>query len=402
MKKILFTLVALCAFWLNATAQITLNRGDYAVTVTGTRNDTAYDKPMNTVGVARPTFGNNQVWDYTNLRDSIDRFVGYVSFAANTLGTPPAPFANATFYASGFGGISGPISFPVAFYRKLDNAGLYEMGYAHNQYKFPIGTVTGSATDTLEFLAALKQYTRYYEKFPITANSAWNFNYRDTSHFRLTVAGFGLNQVPGYRVSTMNQKDTIVGWGTLRMRNPSGGNPLNFAVLLRQRDRRDVDSFFLSGAPAPAVLLQAFGLQQGSTTQYYTLLDFLGVGYKRPFLSFYVSNNHIAYIDRAVLPTLGLTVNNAEVQTQDIAVKTFPNPATEGVFFEFDKSTAADWNIMIYNTAGQIVTMQPVSASVGATSVKVLLPENLAVGNYFYNVIDENSLIRAKGQFIKK
>lgn len=402
MKKILFTLLTFCFLSINAYAQITLNRSDFGMT--GTQNDTTLLKACNTVGVARPTYGNNQVWDYTNLRDSIPTVYQIVSTLANSFGTSlPAPFASATYAYQGFGGIAPSLLFPVFRFEKIDNTGYYSMGYAHNSAKFPIGTVTGGASDTLEFLASLRVFANYLEKFPMTANSTWKIADRDTSNFRLTVRAFGLNQTPGNRVSVTNAKDTIVGWGTLRLRNPAGGNPLNFAVLLREKTGGSVDSFFLGGAPAPAALLQAFGLTQGRISTYNTQLDFLGVGYKYSLVSFYISpNNQLFYIQRGVLPNIGLTVSNADIRADEITVKTFPNPATEGVFFEFDKSTAADWNIMIYNTAGQIVTMQPVSTGIGATTVKILLSENLAMGNYFYNIIDENSLIRAKGQFLKR
>ena len=77
----------------------------------------------------------------------------------------------------------------------------------------------------------------------------------------------------------------------------------------------------------------------------------------------------------------------------------YPNPTnTEGGNFEFNKTSAADWHVMIYNNLGQIISLNPISASVGNTNHCVTFDKTLPNGTYFYNLIDENSLIRNAGK----
>ncbi len=53
---------------------------------------------------------------------------------------------------------------------------------------------------------------------------------------------------------------------------------------------------------------------------------------------------------------------------------------------------------MIYNNLGQIISLNRISASVGNTNHCINFDKNLPNGTYFYNLIDENSLIRNAGK----
>jgi hypothetical protein len=48
-----------------------------------------------------------------------------------------------------------------------------------------------------------------------------------------------------------------------------------------------------------------------------------------------------------------------------------------------------------------LVKLHRVSATIGTISERVNLDAFMITGQYFYNIIDENSLIRANGQFVK-
>ena len=113
------------------------------------------------------------------------------------------------------------------------------------------------------------------------------------------------------------------------------------------------------------------------------------------------ANGIINYTSRAVLPSLGLTTDNYDVTNFAVATKVYPNPAnTEGITFAFDKTTAANWHIMVYNTSGQIITVKHVTEPQGATTIHLALDPILSSGVYFYNLLDETSLIRAQGKFL--
>ena len=161
-------------------------------------------------------------------------------------------------------------------------------------------------------------------------------------------------------------------------------------------------SFFVNGAPAPAQLLGAFSLVQGSKTVLSTQYSFRGIGFSEPAMQMYVNvSGAITYISRAVNVALGLTTDSREVTNVAIATKVYPNPAhTEGVNFEFNKTTDAQWNVMVYNATGQIISINPINGQIGTTTRHVALDRNLPAGTYFYNLLDEHSRIRANGQFL--
>ena len=55
---------------------------------------------------------------------------------------------------------------------------------------------------------------------------------------------------------------------------------------------------------------------------------------------------------------------------------------------------------MVYNSTGQIITIQRVSAVQGDVNERISLASSLPSGTYFYNLLDKTSLIRASGNFV--
>jgi Secretion system C-terminal sorting domain len=402
LPRIYILLLSLCIgpFIHPVKAQITINRTDFAVSGTGL--DSAAWRLMTKTGAVLPTLGNNQIWDYTELKDSTKSIYTYYHTPAATFGAIPAVFADAT-YAYNLTTAFQSFQFQALVYEKLDATGYVQLGYTSADAKYSLANLSGGATDSIYFPASIFRFSspQVYYKFPMTANSVWKTNYKDTTNLQLSVSLLGLNKAPGMRVAQYAILDTIVGWGTLKLKNPSGGTALNFAVLL-QRDRQTrLDSFFLGGAPAPAVIMGALGLTQGAITISPTYYTFQGIGFNEPFL--WMSTNAagtVTFVTRAVLPNLGLTTDSREIPDYAVATTVFPNPTTEGVNFEFQKTSLPDWNVMIYNTAGQIVSVNRVSAPQGIVNQHITLASLLPSGTYFYNLLDETSLIRANGKFV--
>ncbi len=400
MKKILLLTLCIASFVLSLKGQITINRADYAVSGTGL--DSAAWKFLTKTGAVLPTFGNNQTWDYSALKDSMPAIYKYYRTPAASFGAIPAVFSDAI-YAYNLTASFPPFTVPVRVFEKLDATGHGQLGYITLGSKFSVAAVSGGATDSIYFPVASLRFSTpsLYYKFPLTANSVWKANNKDTTPLQLSVAALGLNKTPGMRASQFNSLDTIVGWGNLKLKNPSGGTALNYAVLLKRATQTRVDSFFLGGAPAPAVITSAFGLTQGNLTVYPAIYTFLGVGFNEPFLYFSTTTaGEIFAVTRAVLPTLGLVTGSHETPDYAVATTVYPNPTTEGVNFEFQKTSMPDWNIMIYNAAGQIVSINRVSTPQGLVNQRIALAPPLPSGTYFYNLLDETSLIRANGKFV--
>lgn len=400
MKKHLFFIFAMLASCFS-TAQITVNRADFALSATA--KDSAMSKRLTISGVIAPTFGANQTWDYTNLRDSTPDLYYYGYITQPTPTNRPMAF-EMTNLQQDYHTRLGNFVIPTRLYSLLNDNGYFDFGLSTPDLRFSLQNLTGSVLDSLIFPASNNVFSavapRY--RFPINYRGVWQSNIINTSNFFLTVTGFGLNSAPCQRVQRVIQRDTVVGWGTLRLRNPTTGAPINFNVLLTTTQRITIDSFFLNGSPAPAVLIGAFGLQQGrrdtTASQY-----FCGVGFKAPLLAFVQngSQNRITDAFRAILPSLNLTTSAQDITDFSVKTKVFPNPTTtEGVTFEFEKSSEKDWNIMIYDLSGRMMNIQTINGAKGLTTFRLPLGSQFSAGNYFYVLSDENSVIRANGKFL--
>jgi hypothetical protein len=401
MKQFLLSSMLCMAFFsASMTAQITINRADFNTNTT--RLDSSSYKLSTKTGAVLPTFGTNQMWDYSALKDSSPIVGKDYYYPVANFGTIPTAFADAT-GAINYKTVFQIFEYPSRAYFKLDATGYAQLGYITQGGKFPLVAISGGATDSIYFSAATFRFSnpQTWYKFPMTANSVWKSDYKDSSNFQLSIAAFGLNKTPGLRVAKYSYTDTIVGWGTLKMRNPSGGAALSYAVLLKREIGTQQDSFFVGGAPAPAQLLGAFGLTQGASSIVAANFTFLGVGFNEPFMSIYSNaTGGVGNIYRGVLPTLGLTLDNKEPVDVAIATKVYPNPTTEAINLEFQKTNNNDWHVMLYNAAGQIIAINRVNAAQGNVNQRITFDSALPSGTYFYNLLDETSLIRANGKVV--
>ncbi|MDV7400435.1 hypothetical protein RZS08_53970, partial [Arthrospira platensis SPKY1] len=111
-------------------------------------------------------------------------------------------------------------------------------------------------------------------------------------NFNLTVSSFGLNNSPGQFVQYLEKKDSVVGSGDLIIPTLNGAS-IPYPILLVKSQTNVIDSVFLGGAPAPAALLMAFGLTQGSsyTDNYYY---FYSPNFERPLMQLSMNSNWTA------------------------------------------------------------------------------------------------------------
>jgi hypothetical protein len=68
MKKILLVVLGTITISMSLTAQITVQSTDFTLSKTG--KDSVTSKLMKRIGLAIPSRGNNQTWDFSSVRDS--------------------------------------------------------------------------------------------------------------------------------------------------------------------------------------------------------------------------------------------------------------------------------------------------------------------------------------------
>ena len=400
--KHLFLIFLLSFFGANAYSQITILRSDY--TVSGVTVDTSKSKSIGIVGLAIPQRGLNRTWDYTYTVDTIGSG-GPVNTPATAAQLTDINFKDATFVSRPQPAF-GTYAIVDTQFRKLDSSGLYIMGYKRGYLPVNIKTQTGGATDSLYILSRFKRYVNlpFQLKFPMTSTTLSKVTTVDTLPYQLTWASAGYTKADVKWVRRIEYTTEVIGWGTLRLRSSFvGGIPLSFGVLLERYAELRQDSFFLNGAPMPKVVLDSFKLTQGKRDTTTLIYSLRGIGFKRGILSFNMSNDEafIVSASRVIEPSVGIFAGTRDLANFDVPLTVFPNPTTEGVNLQFDKKTNGVWQAMIYNEVGQIIDFQEINAPKGLTTHRFALDKLLPSGNYFINILDETSLIRSNGRFVK-
>ncbi|GAB2870900.1 hypothetical protein [Hymenobacter ruber] len=280
-------------------------------------------------GVASPTTGANQAWDY------------------RTLGASGAPYSVAYLPVPASGGIAGAqwtrarqavfgtIAYNYTAYLSLAATGRMGLGRTVPRQATSIRASTGGANDSLVINAQTARYgagTAGIVDFPLplTAGSRNQTFFRFGVTGTITAAAAGLNRTPFRIVQRYTYVDSVAGWGTVRIPvagRSTGSNPLP-ALLVRSRVLRQ-DSVYLNGSPAPAALLAAFGITQGAISV--TAYDaFWRTGSAQPLLELYYPNRQYAIPNFADYSTESTVLATRASSPLAENWQAWPNPLAAG------------------------------------------------------------------------
>jgi hypothetical protein len=343
MKKQILLLVPALVFCLHLQAQIILTQSNTNFTPGPT-----IALEADTTGFVIPSVGVNRQWNYSNLtKTGVDNRTMIVPSNVN--------FPTATYVDTNVSTVFIP-GWYYYYDPYLENApdGVKYLGYVVKNQRYGI-QMTGNPKDSCIFPEQFLVYgnPNMFMPFPSTMSSSWHLDHRNVLNFQLTIASYGLNKTSCQKVTHIVGVDTVVSWG--KMRIPTNLGPsLAYDVLLVKRMISFTDSFYMAGTPAPAGLLNAFGVAQGqrsSSGRYlfwredarYTLLmvNFDSLDCSRVKDVFY---DGTAEYD----PNYGFE----DLQNSgEIAI--YPNPASERLFI---KSTKIFSEYFIYNQVGDLIS----------------------------------------------
>jgi hypothetical protein len=336
-------------------------------------------------GVALPTEGAGQTWDYSALTSVGNFAVAYMD------ATSDADYPTAlnyrelllTFQAFGMNGRE---------YEAIDADGWHSLGRSVMDTTHSITAISGGANDVLNFPDQANALEGRWDimKFPASFNDSWSTEVVEQVHFNLTVAGFGLNNTPGVAETTISETRTVVGEGTLVIPdangNPSG--PLD-AILIKVENRMEIDSFFLGGQLAPVQLLTAFGVTQGMVTESPDYYVFYVPDFNATALNINLngSGGVSSVYYRPSAAALATSIGDAASLN---AMRTFPNPIAAGEVMNIDLSDNTDATMVeLIDLAGRQVFAAAISGS--AATARVALPSELAGGMYTMVVSGNNA-----------
>ncbi len=172
--------------------------------------------------------------------------------------------------------------------------GIYEAGIKVPQQSYPLTSFTGNAADHLDIAEQhyILDEPKKIIEFPMQEGSNWSSESRRSTDFTLTVAAYGLQDVPAQHVWTVYREERIVGHGKIRLYNPDGPSRY-YEVLKSEITEYAIDSFYLGGQPAPAALLKAFGAVQGQKITIDNRVNFYRKGSCNFLFSLYMGANNL-------------------------------------------------------------------------------------------------------------
>lgn len=339
--------------------------------------------------ISLPSEGDNQVWDYSDLPQGEPRSLIHYDATSD----PDLPgmlnFFDYNFQFQGF-------FVPSITFEAIDDQGWYEAGRETYEIAYPIGAITGGVNDTLRFVHSKSLFEGRIDflHFPVSYQSQWEQSFTEYFNYELTVAGFGLNNIPGYFKRNHAQVREMVGQGQLIIPKEDGSPSNLMDVLLLKVVRTQQDSVFLGGAPAPPPLMAAFGLEQGTIRQdsFYT---FYRPGFGAVALNINMDGN---LIFSAFYRPQAAELSTATDELVKAQLSVYPNPvrAGEALYLDFPEGTKSS-SIVLYNAVGQRIHQEGIDDT-SRQVVEYQIPPNLPTGTYFYQLSGHNGGILHAGQ----
>ncbi len=355
-------------------AQITFTQSSYPVSVIGTDSlkKTAHNSSFPVL-----TAVAGGLWDMSITTDTIPFAFRYIVAAG------PAQFADSNNYSFAGYGYQGNVQ------SSITSAGLISYGINILGEKYDISPITLGSSDTLYILTQNSIYSSPVKvlSFPATYNSFWSSAYTSDLNFELSIGTFSLNHTPGIYRKHITQKDTVSGWGKMRIKDANNIPAAYFDVLQVQTTTYITDSIYLNNTPAPGLLLLALNLTQGKQDTIYEQ-SYYRYGEVTPLAR--VRFKDAACTQPVTAYTHVQRLMPAAVKEADpsLKVNVYPNPITGNVF-SVDITGGGHYTYRVKNILGSIVQ----SGELKNNHAEIVLQASLSQGIYYLDLQDRGNFL---------
>ena len=253
-----FIIILLCVASLNAHSQITLNYSNFLVQPSATYSF----QGAVTKGVAVPSAGADQTWDYRNLMNN--SFYSIREFIPET--NAAFPNSRRQIVASDYRFFAG-FSTTIYQHESSSNSALKFIGATTNRTAYSLAFKTGVSTDSLILLSQNIFYggSKIAIPYPCTYQSTWVLGEYIVYNMQISLASEKLDHASFTFVSSTLNNRSIIGWG--RMRVPVATNYI--PCLMMKIQRTETDSFYVNGLPADTAVLNVLDVMQGQVSHIY-------------------------------------------------------------------------------------------------------------------------------------
>ena len=382
MKRLLIAISAL-AFATDASAQLSLDAASYTSIFAGSIDT------LNAVSVSSVpaiTTGASQTWDFSSVTDSGTAiYLHHVSFPLSISG---AQFVDTIPDSTGF----APYRFMRQMERGIQSAGLISYGF-HTAYQhFDMSAFTGGPSDTFAISEQDVVYSRplRHLAFPATYGTTWSDTFKAVIHGNVTIPGMSYLNAPLSFSRPYIVFDTVVGWGTAKVKN-SSGVAVDVAVLQVKYSMQMTDSTLINGIEitesqkdytefAGWYPVYQTGYLYYARNQVTPLVD-LTTTYSKQVTAAKVLRNHV--------PSVGIAnvYHEADVQL-------YPNPVTDRNLYVAVPGNATSWHYEMLNSLGQEMMHGDLQA--GYQKNKIELAHQLTAGSYYMRISCGNDVVTTR------
>jgi hypothetical protein len=360
-----------------------------------TKSDVVNDYRITSTGataVPTPKPGTNQVWNYGK---QVLQEAG--TFTYFKYSEPVIP-ALTHIDIDNFENVTAALGINYDDLLSLNTNGFQIIGRNYLDQHFGIGALTGAVTDS--FIVP-EQYILYKSpitimKFPMTMGTNWTSDATRQYNAKLTIGAFGVKNANFVKRSREMRKDSVVGWGDVTV--PIGGKPSEaFRCLMVHRNITVIDSIFLDGKPAPAALMQAFGLVQGKQTLTSRKVFWRAKELYPTAIFRYNGSNFTNYFD-FIANQHGNLVGINDFEFTDMSALTLsPNPTSDNRF-QFTPTKAEPMIVTISDISGKILLTTSLAASNAA--IQIELPNAMPTGLCLVRVDYQTSKTSVLGKLV--
>jgi len=376
MKHTLLAFVCVLFLHTSLSAQITLNSGSYPASVIGTDS-----LKVTTAATAFPslTAMDSGMWDMSVVTDSTPVLFAYRVSPDSSV----YQFADSNLYNFGSFGYQGNLQ------SSITSSGLMEYGIRVPKTGYSLTSLTAGPIDSFIINAQYILYTapRTIVAFPATIGSSWTSNYHADLDFKFTYVAGGYTDAPGITRRYTTEKDSVTGWGLMRIKNASGAPSQYEEVLQVETVITHTDSFFLNGLLFPGALLTFFNITEGEKdTSYqqnyyrtqevtpFAQVSFHDAAYTQP----YTATTHV---QRLVFPSAVAAI------AKESDVKVYPNPVEGSNIFIELPAISGPWSYALMDINGR--KMAKGLLQVNGNNSQIEKPESMIPGTYYLE-LDNN------------
>ncbi len=313
----------------------------------------------------------NGMWDLSSATYAPGTFI------TTDVATTSTTFPSATYKRTISYTLNGTLGYGAELYWSKDNSGFYEYGEKIARQAYSLASVTGSNMDSLVFPAQDVIYSAPGKDrmYPMTNGTHWSSSYDAVTHLNLTVTMASMNNTPGERRTHKETRDTVKGWGQMRITDGNGMTSGYMNVLAVQHREYVRDSFYLGGAPASPTLLSAFGVTQGQVTTRFQNL-FIRDGEMTALLDLTFSDSTFtAVTDGQVSRTrLAAGTNSVSAVQPRFEYNAYPNPVTNGTLHISGLSQNHTWTYSMTALNGQTLKTGTLTAGKAELNLSELTP----------------------------